>query len=222
MIDDDEIISNLLAKSLKHDGIFVNNLFSLKAAKDHLASDAGRLFNYSLVILDLNLPDGSGYDLLAELKLNIPHLPVLIISSNDSENDRVKGLDRGAEDYICKPFSLKELQARVRVILRRGEKSSVGPNIFKRGELEINFDLREVTIAGSPVKLTATEFDILKYFVRHGDTIVERSDLFRAVWGGAYIENGSLDPHISRLRKKMAAIGPLIETVSGIGFKLII
>jgi len=221
VIDDDKSLLIILSRYLEHNGMKVTPLSTLKEAKSLLNDEKGKLFDFDLVILDINLPDGSGYDFLHVLKAQKPQTSVLIISSNNSEKDKVKGLESGAEDYMCKPFELNEFYARVRLILRRNEKFKPDPAIFRFGQLEVNFNLREVTIDQKKIKLTITEFDILKYIIQNRNGVIKRADLINAIWGGGFIDNRIIDPKISILRKKLANYGHLIETVPRIGYKFV-
>lgn len=178
-----------------------------------------------LVLLDLMLRAESGYDILRSWKQNkhTVHIPVIILSARSAEEDKVRGLDLGAEDYITKPFGKKELQARIRAALRRMPDVSSAMTV---GALSISRGTREVTLNGAPVNLTFREFELLDYLASHAGQVIDRIKLLKAVWGYQYDMDPSrtVDYHIKALRKKLGddAANPLyLETVRGAGYRFI-
>ena len=184
---------------------------------------------WSLVILDLRLPGPSGLEICRAIRRDRPYQPVLMLTSMSSELDRVLGLETGADDYLTKPFSVLELVARVRAIFRRIDNMQRQPedqdtgDAVSTGSMKIDPARREVTLGGRTVDLTAREFDLLEYFVRHPGRVFRRSDLLDKVWG--YGHEGyehTVNSHINRLRAKIEenpSKPEFIVTVWGVGYK---
>jgi two-component system, OmpR family, copper resistance phosphate regulon response regulator CusR len=176
---------------------------------------------FDLVVLDLGLPGRDGLEVLETLRKRGMQTPVLILTARDSLDDRVAGLDRGADDYLVKPFALSELLARIRALLRRGRAEQVSK--LKHEDLEIDLLSRRVTRAGQVIELTVREYELLEYMVRHQGHVVSREMLARDVWketGRATPLDNVIDVHIARLRKKVDDCyeSKLIHTVRGVGF----
>jgi DNA-binding response OmpR family regulator len=174
---------------------------------------------FDAIVLDIMLPERDGLDVLTSLRERGDTTPVLILTARDTVDDRVLGLDSGADDYLVKPFAFTELLARVRALLRRGR---VGEPRVRLAGLDIDLRTREVTRDEVPLDLTAREFELLEYLVRHQGQAVSRDMLARDVWREAHratLDN-VIDVHIARLRKKVDAEFPtkLIHTVRGVGF----
>jgi DNA-binding response OmpR family regulator len=178
---------------------------------------------FDLILLDLGLPGRDGLQILRSLRERGVETPVLVLTARDSLDDRVVGLDSGADDYLVKPFAFTELLARVRVLLRRGRNAEIVR--FSLADLEMDLITRTVTRAGRAVELTAREFRLLEYLLRHEDEIVSREMLARDVWTETArttpLDN-VIDVHIARLRRKVdqEGMGKLIHTVRGVGFVL--
>lgn len=176
-----------------------------------------------LVILDLNLPGVSGVDVCRTLRgrEDTALLPIIMLTARTGEDDRVAGLDLGADDYLTKPFSLRELAARVRALLRRRSAAAGGPAPAYRGaRLTADFDAVAVSVDGKAVALTRREFELLRYLVRNKDRVVSRDRLLERVWGYEQsVETRSVDVHVGRLRAKLGAAGEQIETVQGFGYR---
>jgi DNA-binding response OmpR family regulator len=179
--------------------------------------------DFDVVLLDLTLPGRDGLDILEAMRGRGLKTPVLVLTARDTLEDRVLGLDSGADDYLIKPFAFAELVARIRALVRRG-RASDAPRLVA-GDLEMNFTTRKVTRGGRPVELTAREFELLEYLLRHQGHVVSRETLARDVWKETArttpLDN-VIDVHIARLRRKVDADqGPkLIHTVRGVGFML--
>jgi DNA-binding response OmpR family regulator len=178
-----------------------------------------------LVILDLNLPVVSGTEVcrIIRSRPGIPRVPIIMLTARTSEDDRVSGLDQGADDYVTKPFSLRELAARVRAVLRRGGGRDEPPPLnYRGGRLTADFDAVAVEVDGDPVRLTRREFELLRYLVRNKNRVVSRDRLLERVWGyDRLVETRSVDVHVGRLRGKLGAAGRQIETVVGLGYRFI-
>jgi len=179
--------------------------------------------SFDLVVLDLLLPGRSGLEILAALRKRGSRMPVLILTAKDAIEDRVAGLDSGADDYLVKPFAFAELSARVRALLRRGKAESFLR--FQVDDLEIDIVSRNAIRAGHPLELTAREFDLLEYLARHNGQVVSREMLARDVWQETARHtplDNVIDVHIARLRRKVDDPFPrkLVHTVRGVGFVL--
>jgi len=178
-----------------------------------------------LVVLDLNLPVLSGFEVCRILKSrpDTAHVPIIILTARTSESDRVTGLDIGADDYIVKPFSLREFAARVRAVLRRGRtEAAAAPLIYRGKHLIADFDAVAVSVDGQAVRLTRREFDLLRYLVENRNRVLSRDRLLERVWGYEhFVETRSVDVHIGRLRGKLHAAAHQIETVVGLGYRFV-
>ena len=211
-----------LAQALKQG--FENELYDVKVAG---TGEEGFFLvhaeAFDLMILDIMLPGRSGLEALKALRNRGLTTPVLILSALDSVQDRVIGLEAGADDYLVKPFAFAELLARLRVLTRRGRPSDILR--FKTADLELDLVTRKVCRSGQIVDLTAREFELLEFLLRHQGQIVSREMLSREIWGEAQrvtpLDN-VIDVHLTRLRKKIDSIGSpkLIHTLRGIGFML--
>jgi DNA-binding response OmpR family regulator len=193
-------------------------------AVDHAgtAGDAGELFRlnpYDAIVLDLALPDGDGLDVLRRARAHGNTVPVLILTARGAVDDRVAGLDAGADDYLQKPFAFAELLARLRALLRRA--GPVVPPVLRVADLELDPGRFAARRAGMTLALTAKEFSILEYLMRHTDELVTRSMLIDHCWGESYEGLSNLvDVHVGRVRRKVDLPGsrPLFHTVRGAGF----
>jgi DNA-binding response OmpR family regulator len=172
------------------------------------------------IVLDWMLPDGSGTDLSAELRAAGDPTPILILTARGGVEDRVVGLDAGADDYLKKPFAAAELAARVRALLRRGPRLVASHVVL--GPIEIHVAARVASASGNELPLTAREFDILEVLIRHRGRVVTRSNLLIAIWGEAENAGESLDVLLTRLRRKLADAGApdAIRTHRGVGYSI--
>jgi DNA-binding response OmpR family regulator len=178
-----------------------------------------------LIILDLNLPVLGGLEVcrLLRSRSDARHLPIIMLTAKGSESDRVAGLEMGADDYVTKPFSLRELTARVRAVLRRStapeERQASG---YQGVHLTADFDAVAVEVDGESVRLTRREFELLRYLVQNKNRVVSRDRLLERVWGyDRMVETRSVDVHVGRLRQKLGAAGRQIETAVGLGYRFI-
>jgi DNA-binding response OmpR family regulator len=178
-----------------------------------------------LVILDLNLPVVSGSEVCRLLRgrPETAQVPIIMLTARTAESDRVTGLDLGADDYITKPFSLRELAARVRAVLRRRGRTDDGAaTVYVGQHLRADFDGVAVSVDGDAVKLTRREFELLKFLVENRNRVMSRDRLLERVWGyDRDVETRSVDVHVGRLRAKLRAAGPQIETVVGLGYRFV-
>jgi two-component system OmpR family response regulator len=225
IIEDNRHLARLLESHL-HDLAFqVDIAFDGSSGFAKADSD-----NYDLVILDLMLPDIDGIEICRRLRRKSSYVPILMLTAKSSEMDRVVGLEIGADDYVTKPFSIRELLARVKAILRRVEELTTGsgadmPAVIRAGDIVIDPEKRSATLQGRPVELTAKEFDLLLHFARNPGKVYTRSQLLDSVWG--YGHDGyehTVNTHINRLRTKIEkdpANPAYIKTVWGVGYKFI-
>jgi len=177
-----------------------------------------------LVILDLNIPVLSGDEVCRILRQRVEtrQLPIIMLTARTSESDRVAGLDLGADDYVTKPFSLRELGARVRAVLRRRKQLvDVGRQPTYQGKhLVADFDAVSIAVDENPVRLTRREFELLRFLVENRNRVLSRDRLLERVWGyDRFIETRSVDVHVGRLRAKLGPAGQQIETVIGLGYR---
>jgi DNA-binding response OmpR family regulator len=178
-----------------------------------------------LVILDLNLPVLSGLEVCRILRArsDARHVPIIMLTARTAEDDRVEGFELGADDYVTKPFSLRELSARVRAVLRRSTAAHERPLAAYVGKrLRADFDAVSISVDGQPVRLTRREFELLRYLVQNKNRVVSRDRLLERVWGyDRVVETRSVDVHVGRLRAKLGPASGLIETIIGLGYRFI-
>lgn len=178
-----------------------------------------------LVILDLMLPKRNGYDVCKGLKEERPDLPIIMLTAKSQEVEIVTGLELGADDYVTKPFGVLELLARIKAVLRRSKSGTTLPEVYRIGDLEINFRKYNAQRKGKPVLLSAREFEILKYFIEKRGEIVSREDLLNHVWGyDSYPNTRTVDTHIAKLRQKIEDKPDEpkhLITIHGIGYKFL-
>ncbi len=177
-----------------------------------------------LVILDLNLPVLSGLEVCRILRSRVltSRLPIIMLTARTGENDRVTGLDLGADDYVTKPFNLRELSARVRALLRRAQNAPVSASMYRGKDLVVDFDAVSVVVAGEAVRLTRREFELLTCLVENRNRVLSRDRLLERVWGYEQsVETRSVDVHVGRLRSKLGIAGKQIETVVGLGYRFV-
>jgi DNA-binding response OmpR family regulator len=178
-----------------------------------------------LLILDLNLPVLSGLEVCRILRSrsDARHLPIIMLTAKTGEADRVHGLESGADDYVTKPFSLRELNARVKAVLRRsGTPDEYQAMAYSGNRLTADFDAVAVSVDGAAVRLTRREFELLRYLIQNKNRVVSRDRLLERVWGyDRLVETRSIDVHVGRLRSKLGTAGRQIETVVGLGYRFI-
>ena len=179
---------------------------------------------YQLALLDVMMPEMSGFDVCKNARSKGVNTPIIMLTARAEEIDRVLGLEFGADDYIVKPFSLRELLARIRAILRRmGTEHNNGSSIVQIGNMQVNFATYTATVNGVEVKLSHKEFEILHYLHGHKNEIVDRDDLLDSVWGTDYQPTSrTIDNFILKLRQKIENDPKIILTVHGVGYKLIL
>ena len=177
------------------------------------------------IILDLNLPVLSGTEVCRILRGRpaTANVPIIMLTARTGESDRVTGLDLGADDYVTKPFSLRELGARVRAVLRRKQQGTTpGTNVYAGAHLVADFEAVAISVDGAAVRLTRREFELLRFLVENRNRVLSRDRLLERVWGyDRFIETRSVDVHVGRLRAKLGTAGQQIETVVGLGYRFV-
>ena len=220
IVEDDHSLRELIQRSLEKER------FVTEAAPDLMTSfDKIEVYDYDCILLDVMLPDGSGLDVLTRLKELRKKENVIIISAKDSLDDKVKGLELGADDYLAKPFHLAELTARVRSVLRRKHRD--GEHSIVLGNVQLFPDRFLVNVLGKPLELSRKEYDILHYFMNRPNRMVNKNLLAEAVWGDHIDQVDNFDfiyAQIKNLRKKLKDAGSSIEikAVYGLGYKLMV
>jgi DNA-binding response OmpR family regulator len=216
IVEDEEGIADFLRRGLESEG------YAVAWAPDGEGGEAQALTgDFDLVLLDVMLPGRDGLEVLTSIRRTLPGLPVILLTARGEVEDRVRGLDSGATDYVTKPFSFEELAARVRAHLREGEQER--PTRLEVGDLAIDLLRREVRRDGVEVRLSSTEFDLLAFLARHHDQILERRRILKAVWGYDFDPGTNvLGVYVGYLRKKLAVGGrPVpIETIRSVGYRL--
>ena len=188
---------------------------SLKEARKILLTQ-----EFHLAILDVNLPDGSGIELLRESKEKNPHVPVILLTANDMEIDQVTGLEAGADDYITKPFGMMEFVARVKAVLRRCSRQEEDKEL-KCDDLRLSVGRHKVYWKEEKVELTRKEFELLQYLMENKGLVMTRNQILCHVWGYDFDgETRTVDVHVRTLRQKLGEAGNLIETVRGVGYRI--
>jgi DNA-binding response OmpR family regulator len=221
IIEDDPSILRGLQLNLGMEGYLVRS-----AADGETGLAMARSERPDLVVVDVMLPRLGGLEVVREIRRGDPDLPVLILSAKGQESDKVAGLQLGADDYIVKPFGLKELLARIDAMLRRRRaRGETGPNrsVRKAGDVEVDLDARKARAQGRELELTSREFDLLAHFVSHPDRVYSREQLMEAVWGSRYFGTArTVDNFVARLRAHIGddADHPRhLETVRGVGYR---
>jgi two-component system phosphate regulon response regulator PhoB len=218
VIEDEPDIRKTLEYNLSREGYEVTVCGTLQEAKKLLEP------SLALLVLDLMLPDGSGLDLCREIKKNslLSNIPIIILTAKDDEVDRVVGFELGADDYVTKPFSVRELILRIKAVLKRGEVNKPELVEVERqfGDLSIDVDSHEVHVNSELVVLTALEFKLLKQLVDRRGRVQSRDQLLSDVWGySSEVTTRTVDTHIKRLREKLGPMGKYVQTIRGIGYK---
>ena len=229
IVEDDASIAEMLSYHMTAQGYKITHFADGEEARKHLMET-----NYDLVLLDIMLPNCNGLDICKALRQRSPTVPILMLTSLDGEADRVIGLELGADDYLTKPFSMRECTARVKALLRRSQLTTTASpadtaeTIQEKldiAELSLDSGSRVVTLDGRTIELTAREFDLLFYLVQNHGRVYSRSQLLDAIWG--YSHDGyehTINTHINRLRNKLKRSNDeaeFIQTVWGVGYKFV-
>lgn len=211
VVDDEEYIRDVIVEYLNNEGYLTTQAEDGKEAKELLEKE-----KFDLMILDIMMPDMDGFTLLEELD-NSKKVPTIILSARGEEIDKLTGFDKGIDDYLCKPFSPKELVARVKAILNR---VSTKKENYRYKDLFVNFLEHTITIKDEEIYLTPKEFELLEYFIQNRKIAINREKLLKYIWGYDFFgDDRTVDTHIKMLRNHLGEYRDLIETVRGIGYR---
>lgn len=215
IVDDERDICEILEFNLANEGYEVECAYSAEEALDKLTAD------HSLILLDVMMGGMSGYKMAEKLRKESNAIPIIFLTAKDTENDMLTGFSVGGDDYISKPFSIKEVVARVKAVIKRervGTTKSRSEIVF--GDIVISMEVKELTLGGDKVMLTKTEFEILALLAQNQDRVFSRSEIIDRIWEETtFITERTIDVHITRLRKKMGSYGSVITNRSGYGYR---
>ncbi len=220
VVEDEQSFSDALSFMLRKEGFDVS-----VAADGHSALDTFHREGADIVLLDIMLPGIPGTEVCRQIR-NVSQVPIIMVTAKDSEIDKVVGLELGADDYVTKPFSSRELVARIRAVLRRRgpEQPASSESTLTAGNIVMDVDRHVVTVGGQPVKLPLKEFELLEVLMRNAGRVLTRGQLIDRVWGSDYVgDTKTLDVHVKRLRSKIEpnpAEPTVLVTVRGLGYKL--
>jgi len=214
VIEDDRKIASFLQRGLREEG------YAVDVAHDGVGgATSAHVYDYDLLIVDIMLPGRNGYEIVRELRRSGKPVPILMLTARDSTKDVVMGLDAGADDYMTKPFSLEELLARSRALLRRGGATRMEQLVY--ADVEMDRIRHVATRGGAELHLTPKEYQLLEYFLLHPEEVVRRTELLEKVWDMQFDPmTNVVDVHVGNLRRKLSGEGraPLIHTVRGVGY----
>jgi DNA-binding response OmpR family regulator len=216
VVDDEEKIRELILKYAKFEGHEVH-----MAADGISAVESARQGSFDLIIMDVMMPELDGFSAVKEIR-KIAQTPVLMLSARNEEYDRIHGFETGADDYVTKPFSPRELMLRVEAILKRSQKTGgAAREIWSKEGLEVDMTARTVRADGEPVSMSPKEYDLFFYLLRNRNIALSREKLIAEVWGYEYFgEDRTLDTHIKRLRRSLGPYAKFIVTLRGLGYRL--
>ena len=217
VIEDEPDINKTISYNLLTEGFEPISAYNLQEADNWVQSNSP-----DLILLDLMLPDGSGLDFCKRIKSKdkFNNIPIIILTAKDDEVDKVVGFELGADDYVTKPFSVRELILRVKVLLKKRTDDGANEQILEFGPILMNLDAHDVSIDGKIVNLTALEFKLLKHLLKRKGRVQTRDQLLGDVWGySSEVTTRTVDTHIKRLREKLGEPGDLIQTIRGVGYR---
>jgi len=218
VVDDEPSLADLLSMAIRYEG------WEVKSAHDGLgAVRTAREFKPDAVVLDVMLPDLNGLEVMRRMRDDSPDTPILFLTAKDAVEDRIAGLTAGGDDYVTKPFSLEEVVARLRSLMRRAAAAAhVDTSVLSLGDLVLDDDSREVTRAGDQINLTATEFELLRYLMRNPRRVLSKAQILDRVWNYDFGGQANVvEIYISYLRKKIdAGREPMIHTLRGAGYMI--
>jgi two-component system OmpR family response regulator len=214
IVEDDEILGRVMSQTLTNAGYATDLVGSVAKALHAISVE-----NFDAIVLDLGLPDRDGYEVVRSLRQRGLSLPVLILTARDAVEDRIQGLDLGADDYVVKPVAMAELQARLRALIRRS--TGTGSPRFSIGMLELDTTGKRVYLNGNALELSAREWSVLEYLATHSRRIVSKEQLIQAItaWDKELSEN-AIEAYVHRVRAKIEGSGVIIRTVRGLGYML--
>jgi DNA-binding response OmpR family regulator len=215
-VEDDEIIASGLCYTFEAEGFGVVRCATFKSAREAIAREA-----FDIAVLDLSLPDGSGFELCEAVKAKSRKIPVIFLTAIDDEANTVKGLDIGADDYIAKPFRIRELMARLSAALRRSASGGEVSGVIEMGNIKLYTAQARVEINGRELALTAQEYRLLMLFAKNRGRVISRELLLEALWdsAGEFVNDNTLTVSIKRLREKLGDDAGIIGTVRGLGYR---
>lgn len=218
IVEDEKYLSDEIASFLRSEGFLCEQAFTGANASEKIAVNL-----YDFILLDLGLPDYNGLDLIKEAKLNVTDTAFIIITARGAVEDKVKGLDLGADDYLAKPFALPELASRIHAVGRR--KFKISADDITIGEFIVELQSRRVMHKGVEVQLTKKEFDLMSYLILNKNKVLTRQQLYEHIWGNMLddqYDSNFIDVHIKNLRRKLNSFAdtPWLETARGIGYKV--
>ncbi|MCC7009931.1 MAG: response regulator transcription factor [Acidobacteria bacterium] len=217
LVEDDRTISHFLVNGLREEKHVVDVVEDGLVAQERAATD-----DYDLIVLDIMLPGMNGVDVCRKLRAEAIDTPILMLTAREEIENRIAGLDAGADDYLTKPFSFDELLARARAVTRRGRTRTL-TSIVRHGPVEMDTKARIIRVNGTRLDLSLTEYRVLEQLVLHADTVVSREELAERVWGGD-LDPGSnvVEVYIGYIRRKLQAVhpAPLVQTLRGFGYML--
>ena len=215
IVEDDKLLNSTLVFNLSSFGYMIDSAMTKQEAENFCKKQ-----DYDLIVLDINLPDGNGFDLCVEIKERCPDTAVIFLTANDMESDMLKGFELGADDYVTKPFPISVFRKKVAVVLERIKKQPCG-DFYEDGKLRINFMEMAATLMGETVVFTPLEYRLLKVLVKNAGTVLTRQILFEKLWDadGNFVDEHALTAAISRIRGKIETEGlSYIKTVYGMGY----
>jgi len=218
LVEDDDSIRELVCYALRSAGFEVMGFEDAESFWKQMSHQLP-----AIVLLDIMLPGENGLSVLRRLKDNpkTAYLPVIMLTAMGTEHDRILGLDTGADDYIAKPFSVLEMLARVRALLRRSGQQKADGTAIQIGDLSLDTTKRTVHVLDEEVALTLKEFELLHCLMRHNEAVLTRDQLFTQIWGYEYEStNRTVDMHIKTVRQKLGCCGEMIKTIRGLGYKI--
>jgi DNA-binding response OmpR family regulator len=217
IVEDDDRIREILVKYMKKENFEIDEAPDGRRAMKLMEDN-----KYDLVVLDVMLPDIDGWSILKHIREKDREMPVIMLTARSEEEDRLFGFELGADDYVTKPFSAKELVARVKVQLKKSRRS-VLDSMVVLGNIKINTEYRQVYINDKAVELTPIEYSLLQYFADNLNIALTREQILNSVWGYDYFgEERTVDTHVKRLRKKLLDEGDKIKTVRGHGYRMVV
>jgi DNA-binding response OmpR family regulator len=211
LVEDDASVAGAMESALRRRGYQVVRAGTVAEA---LAAPT-----VDLVLLDFGLPDGDGIDVCRELRRRNDHVAIIAVTARGEERDRVAGLRTGADDYVVKPFSMAELQARIDAVLRRVVRATPPPAVLEVGSMRLDLAAHQVTVDGAEIPLTRKEFELLSVLAREAGSVVSRDRLLMEVWRTTFAGGHTLEVHIGSLRQKLG-VADLVQTVRGVGYRL--
>ena len=215
IVEDEAELANVIAEHLEAAGMQTQICNRCALAMRFLKNNFA-----NIILLDLTLPDQNGFAFMEDLKCEDINIPTIFLTGNDSEISKVKGLELGADDYVTKPFSQRELALRVKSILRRNSKPGSKRTLLQRGDLSLDREAHRCTNGDEEIELTAKEFELLATLMNRPGQVRTRDQLIEAVWGSDFsVSSRTVDTHLKRLREKIGDSGELIQTVRGVGYR---